>query len=149
MWYKQFTVNKMESSVKGVVRFSLSLPPSLLRDFDEVWKAKGYDNRSRAAHDAFRSFISEHKWAYCSNEEIAGAIMLIYYLDKPGLLNQIVEIQHSFEGIVSSTMHIHLARNKCLEIMAVKGKAEDIRKLGQELSTQKGIKEMKLAVTAP
>jgi metal-responsive CopG/Arc/MetJ family transcriptional regulator len=33
--------------------------------------------------------------------------------------------------------------------MAVKGKAEDIRKLGQEISTQKGVKEMKLAVTTP
>ena len=147
--YKQFTVDKMESSIKGVVRFSLSLPPSLLRDFDEVWKAQGYDNRSRAAHDAFRSFISEQKWTFSDTEEIAGAIMLIYYFDKPGLLNQIVEIQHSFEGIVSSTMHVHLAKNKCLEIIAVKGKAKDIRKLGQEISTQKGIKEMKIAVTAP
>jgi CopG family nickel-responsive transcriptional regulator len=147
--YKQFTVVKMESSTKGVVRFSLSLPPSLLRDFDEVWKAKGYDNRSRAAHDAFRSFISEHKWAFSDTEEIAGAIMLIYYLDKPGLLNQIVEIQHSFEGVVYSTMHVHLAKNKCLEIMAVKGNPKDVRKLGQELSTQKGVKEMKLAVTTP
>jgi CopG family nickel-responsive transcriptional regulator len=145
----QFTVKKMESAIKGVVRFSISLPPSLLRDFDEVWKAKGYDNRSRAVHDAFRSFISEYKWAFGDVEEIAGAIMLIYYLDKPGLLNQIVEIQHSFEGIVSSTMHIHLAKNKCLEIIAVKGKAKDIRKLGQELSTQKGVKEMKLAVAEP
>jgi len=50
--------------------------------------------------DAFRSFISEYKWAFSDTEEIAGAIMLIYYLDKPGLLNQIVEIQHSFEGVV-------------------------------------------------
>jgi CopG family nickel-responsive transcriptional regulator len=139
----------MESSIKGVVRFSISLPPSLLKDFDEVWKAKGYDNRSRAAHDAFRSFVSEHKWTFGETEEIAGAIILIYYLDKPGLLNKIVRIQHSYEGIVSSTMHIHLAKNKCLEIMAVKGKAEDIRKLGQEISTQKGVKEMKLAVTTP
>jgi CopG family nickel-responsive transcriptional regulator len=139
----------METQSKGVVRFSISLPPSLLKDFDEVWKAKGYDNRSRAAHDAFRSFVSEHKWTFGETEEIAGAIILIYYLDKPGLLNKIVRIQHSYEGIVSSTMHIHLAKNKCLEIMAVKGKAEDIRKLGQEISTQKGVKEMKLAVTTP
>ena len=139
----------MESPFKGVVRFSISLPPSLLKDFDEVWKAKGYDNRSRAAHDAFRSFVSEHKWAFSGTEEIAGAIILIYYLDKPGLLNKIVGIQHSYEGIVSSTMHIHLAKNKCLEILAVKGKAEDIRNLGQEISTQKGVKEMKLAVTTP
>ena len=139
----------MESPTKGVIRFSVSLPPPLLKDFDEVWKAKGYDNRSRAAHDAFRSFVSEHKWAFSETEEIAGAIILIYYLDKPGLLNRIVGIQHSYEGVVSSTMHIHLARNKCLEILAVKGKAKDVRSLGQELSTQKGVKEVKFAVATP
>ncbi len=139
----------METQSKGVVRFSVSLPPPLVKDFDEVWKAKGYDNRSRAAHDAFRSFVSEHKWAFSETEEIAGAIILIYYLDKPGLLNRIVGIQHSYEGVVSSTMHVHLARNKCLEILAVKGKAKDVRSLGQELSTQKGVKEVKFAVATP
>jgi CopG family nickel-responsive transcriptional regulator len=139
----------MESQTKGVVRFSVSLPPPLLKDFDEVWKAKGYDNRSRAAHDAFRSFVSEYKWTFGDTEEIAGAVMLIYYFDKPGLLNQIVEVQHRFEGVVSSTMHVHLAKNKCLEILAVKGKAKDVRSLGQELSTQKGVKEVKFAVSTP
>ena len=139
----------MESPTKGVIRFSVSLPPPLVKDFDEVWKAKGYGNRSRAAHDAFRSFVSEHKWAFSETEEIAGAIILIYYLDKPGLLNRIFGIQHSYEGVVSSTMHIHLARNKCLEILAVKGKAKDVRSLGQELSTQKGVKEVKFAVATP
>jgi metal-responsive CopG/Arc/MetJ family transcriptional regulator len=33
--------------------------------------------------------------------------------------------------------------------MAVKGKAEGIQNLGQEISTPKGVKEMKLAVTTP
>ena len=46
-------------------------------------------------------------------------------------------------------MHIHLARNKCLEIIAVKGKAKDIRELGDKLSILKGIKELKYAITTP
>jgi len=142
-------VPMMKSSVKGVVRFSVSLPPTLVRDFDEAWKGMGYDNRSKAAHDAFRNFISEYKWTREKAEEIAGAIVLIYYLDKPGLLNQIVEVQHKFENAVASTMHIHLAKNKCLELIAVKGKAGDIRNLSQELVTQKGVKELKLVVIAP
>ncbi len=141
-------MNKEQSKV-GVVRFSVSLPPKLVKEFDAVWKEKGYDNRSRAAHDAFRNFISEHKWAFSSTEEVAGVIVIIYYLEKPGLLNRIVEVQHSFEGIISSTMHIHLTRNKCLEIIAVKGKAKDIRELGDKLSILKGIKELKYAITTP
>jgi len=46
-------------------------------------------------------------------------------------------------------MHVHLARNGCLEIFAVKGKAKDVWSLGQELSTQKGVKEVKFAVATP
>ncbi|MEM2130368.1 MAG: nickel-responsive transcriptional regulator NikR [Candidatus Bathyarchaeia archaeon] len=138
-----------EQSTIGVIRFSVSLPPKLVKEFDEVWKEKGYDNRSRATHDAFRNFISEHKWAFSLTEEVAGVIVIVYYLDKPSLLNRIVEVQHSFECIISSTMHIHLTRNKCLEIIAVKGKAKDVRELSEKLSTLKGVKETKIAITIP
>jgi len=138
----------VKASVKGVVRFSVSLPPSLVRDFDGAWRGMGYDNRSKAAHDAFRSFISEYKWTREGAGEIAGAIVLIYYLDKPGLLNQIMQTQHKFEKVVASTMHVHLTRDKCLEIIAVKGKANDIRSLSQELTTKKGVKQLKFTTIA-
>ena len=133
---------------KGVVRFSVSLPPSLVRDFDEAWKGLGYDNRSKAAHDAFRSFISEFKWTREEAEEIAGAIVLLYYVDKPGLLSEIVRLQHKFEKVVSSSMHVHLTKDKCLELIAVKGKASDIKSLSQELMTKKGIKQLKFTTIA-
>ena len=134
--------------LKGVTRFSISLPPSLVRDFDKAWKSMGYTSRSKASHDAFRSFISEYKWSYAEDEEIAGVIALMYYFNKPGLLNQIVKIQHKFEKIVASTMHIHLTKDKCLEIIAVKGKAKKIRSLSQELMTKKGVKQLKFTAIA-
>jgi len=131
------------ASLKSVVRFSVSLPPSLVRNFDDSWKSMGYESRSKAAHDAFRDFISEHKWMREEAEEIAGTIALLYYLDKPGLLNKIVEAQHKFENVVTSSMHVHLTEDKCLEIIAVRGKASDIRGLSQELMTKKGVKQLK------
>jgi CopG family nickel-responsive transcriptional regulator len=138
----------MKTSVKGVTRFSVSLPPSLVKDFDEAWKGLGYNNRSKAAHDAFRSFISELKWTKEQAEDIAGAIVLLYYVDKPGLLNEIVRLQHKFQKVVSSTMHIHLTKDKCLEIIAVKGKANDIKSLSQELMTKKCVKQLKFTTIA-
>jgi len=134
------------TSTKGVTRFSVSLPPNLVDDFDESWKSMGYENRSKAAHDAFRAFITETKWTREGSEEIAGTITLLYYLDKPGLLNHIVEVQHNFENVVLSSMHLHLTENKCLEIIAVKGKAVNVKSLSQELMTKKGVKQLKLTV---
>lgn len=132
-------------TVKGVVRFSVSLPPSLVTSFDNAWKGMGYDNRSKAVHDALRNFITEHEWMRKEEGTITGAIILLYYMDKPGLLNQIIKTQHNFENIVSSAMHVHLTKNKCLEIIAVKGKSSLVRSLTQELMTKKGIKQLKFA----
>jgi CopG family nickel-responsive transcriptional regulator len=134
-------------SVKGVIRFSVSLPPSLVKAFDDAWKNMGYESRSKAAHDAFRSFISEYTWN-SEKAEVAGTITLVYYLNKPGLLNQIVEAQHKFENVVTSSMHLHLAKDKCMDIIAVNGKVSDIRKLSQELTTKKGVKELKFTAIA-
>jgi CopG family nickel-responsive transcriptional regulator len=137
------------AALKGVVRLSVSLPPSLVKDFDDAWKGMGYENRSKAAHDAFRSFISECKLTGEMSGEIIGAIVLLYYVDKPGLLTQIMQAQHKFENVVSSTMHVHLSHHKCLEIIAVKGKVNEIRKLSQELMTKKGVKQLKFTAIAP
>jgi CopG family nickel-responsive transcriptional regulator len=137
------------ASLKGVTRFSVSLPPSLVEVFDNSWKKMGYESRSNAAHDAFRSFISEYKWTHEGTGEIAGTITLVYYLNKPGLLRHVVEAQHRFENVVTASMHVHLAKNKCLEVIAVKGKTSDIRKLSQELMTKKGVKQLKFTPIAP
>jgi CopG family nickel-responsive transcriptional regulator len=45
-------------------------------------------------------------------------------------------------------MHIHLSKDKCLEIIAVKGKAGEIKSLSQELMTKKGVKQLKLTTIA-
>jgi CopG family nickel-responsive transcriptional regulator len=133
----------------GVVRFSVSLPPPLVEEFDSVWKNMGYESRSKAVHDAMRAFISEFKWTCGETEHVAGVILVLYYLDKPNLLEKIVSIQHRFRNIISSTTHIHLEEDKCLEIIAVNGKVNDVRKLSEELMARKGVKQVKVAVLAP
>jgi len=82
-------------------------------------------------------------------EELIGAIVLLYYLDKPGLLNKIMEMQHKFQNIISSTMHVHLTEDKCLEIIAVKGNAKDTKSLAQKLMSMKGVKQLKFAAMTP
>jgi CopG family nickel-responsive transcriptional regulator len=63
-------------------------------------------------------------------------------------LDHVVEAQHKFENIVVSSMHIHLTKNKCLEIIAVRGKADGIKSLSQELMTKKGVKQLKFTAIA-
>jgi len=133
--------------VKGVNRISISLPEDLQRDFDKVAKAVGYGDRSKALQIAMRNFISDHRW----REETAtstGALVLIYEHEVPGLEEALTDVQHSYSQIVNSSMHLHLDGNNCLQIIAVKGRNEQIERLAKELMTKRGLKQFKLAVVA-
>lgn len=132
-----------------VVRFSVSLPPPVAKKLDEVWKSMHYEKRSKAIHDAVRSFITEFEWMQKDTGLITGAVLVMYYLDKPGLLAEIAEVQHQFMNVISSTLHIHLEENKCLEIIAVQGSVQEIRSLTHSLMVKRGVKQVKVAAIAP
>ncbi len=137
------------SRKSGATRLSVSLPVSLVKEFDDVWRGMKYADRSKAVHDALRLFISDRRWMQEETEQIVGAIVLLYYHDKPGLLEAIMDVQHEFENVIASSMHVHLTKEKCLEIIAVKGKAEDTKILVQKLTAKKGVKELRFASIAP
>jgi len=132
-----------------VTRFSVSLPPPLLKRLDETWKNMQYEDRSKAIHDAVRSFISEFEWMQKDSGQITGAVLVLYYLDKPGLLDEITKVQHQFKNVISSTTHLHLEENKCLEMIAVRGNTQEVRSLTQTLMAKKGVKQVKVAALAP
>jgi len=132
-----------------VTRFSVSLPPPLLKKLDQTWKGMGYESRSKAVHDAVQSFISEFEWMQKEAGRIAGAVLVLYYLDKPGLLDEVTRVQHQFKNVISSTLHVHLEENKCLEIIAVEGSVQEVRSLTQVLVAKKGVKQVKVAAIAP
>lgn len=132
-----------------VTRFSVSLPPPLVEKLDEAWKSMQYENRSKAIHDAVRSFITEFEWMQEEAGRITGAVLVLYYLDKPGLLEEITKVQHQFHNVISSTLHVHLEEKKCLEIIAVEGSAQEIRSLTQVLMAKRGVKQVRVAAMAP
>lgn len=133
----------------NVTRFSVSLPQHLVVEFDEAWKNMRYENRSKAVHDAIRSFISEFEWMRKAKGQITGAVLILYYLKKRSLLEEITKAQHQFKDVISSTLHVHLEDDKCLEIVAVEGSAQEIKSLVQILMTKKGVKQVKVAAMAP
>ena len=126
-----------------IVRVGVTFPPDLLKDFDSVIGKMGYDNRSKAVQDAVRMFISEKKWLQEEKGTQAGVLMLLYDHEVKNLESTLTHIQHHHANIICSTMHIHLSERDCLEAIAVKGEASEMRKLGDQLSAKKGVKILK------
>jgi len=109
-----------------VSRFSISLPPSLLQQFDEMSKEKGYDNRSLAIGDMMRDRLVEHRQKF-GNEGIAGTITLVYDHHKQHVQAALTDIQHDHHEVIVSTVHVHLDHDNCLEVLVVRGKAAVVK----------------------
>lgn len=137
------------SQRSGSSRLSVSLPVALVKEFDSVWQGMKYTNRSKAVHDALRNFIGEYKWMDEEAKDLMGAIVLVYYMNKRGLTGRIMEIQHDFENVISSTMHVHLTKDKCMEIIGIKGSPNAAKNLAQRLMAVKGVKQLKFAAMIP
>jgi CopG family nickel-responsive transcriptional regulator len=125
----------------------VSLPKALLKDLDTMVHQKGYANRSQAIGDMIRAQLIEHRQQLGSCE-IAGTITLVYDHHKPQLQAALTDTQHDHHNVIISTLHVHLDHHNCLEVLVVRGKAEQIRKIADELIAAKGVKHGKLTVTA-
>ena len=129
-----------------VSRFSVSLPPQLLEQLDGMAKEKGYENRSQAIADMIRAQLVEHRQKF-GTAEIAGTITLVYDHHKQHVQAALTDIQHDHHEVIVSTLHVHLDHDNCLEVLVVRGKADIIKKIADELTTAKGVKHGKLTVT--
>jgi CopG family nickel-responsive transcriptional regulator len=131
--------------VARIFRFGVSLDKDLLVRFDRLIQGKNYSNRSEAFRDLIRQELVEREWQ--KGQEVAGAVTIIYDHHKRDILNKITDMQHGFQRIIISTQHIHLNHNNCLEIIAVKGSANQVKKFADTLKAIKGVKHGTLSMS--
>lgn len=123
--------------MKKVVRFGVSLEEDLLRRFDALVAGRGLASRSEAFRDLIRGALVEQEWR--AGGEVAGAITLVYDHHRRDLVARLTDVQHDAHDLIVSTQHIHLDRDHCLEIIAVRGRAAEVRRLSDSLRAVKGV----------
>ena len=128
-----------------LIRFGVSIEKDLLEKFDLFIKDKKYTNRSEAFRDLIRQELIQKQWK--GEQEIAGAITLIYNHHKRELVNKLMDIQHDFGRIIISAQHIHLDHDNCLEIIAVRGNPKQAQRLADSLKSVKGVKHGTLSMS--
>ncbi|NLH49473.1 MAG: nickel-responsive transcriptional regulator NikR [Myxococcales bacterium] len=130
-----------------VSRIGVSLPPDLLAEFDGYLEGKGYETRSKAIADLMREALLREEWS-SGNPEVIGAVTIVYDHHTRGLSDRLTEIQHDHFAQIVSTTHIHLDHHRCLEIVVLRGKADEVRRLGDRLISSRGVLNGKLVFAA-
>lgn len=128
-----------------LVRFGVSLDQRLLDEFDRHIKRRRYSSRSEALRDLIRDNLVGQEWN--DNKETVGTITFVYDHHIPDLTGKLTDIQHDYQGQILSGMHVHLDHDHCLEVLVVKGKGSEIKKVADALVSVKGVKHGKLTMT--
>jgi len=126
-------------------RFSVAVPEDLLNKFDGYINKEGYPNRSKVIVDLISKCIIKESWR--KKEEVAGTIVIVFDHHKQSLSRRLTEIQHDYHNIIISSQHIHFGHDTCMEIIVVKGQADEILHLASKIKTEKGIFHSEVVMT--
>lgn len=126
-------------------RTGVSLEEDLLKEFDQLIARRGYQNRSEAIRDLIReALLSE---TIHSNQPVVGTLTLVYDHHVPNLSEKLTAAQHSAGAMVLAATHVHLDQHYCLEVIIMKGRAQEIQKIADRMLALRGVDLGKLVLT--
>jgi len=129
-----------------LARIGVSLDETLLAHFDRLIREKGYTNRSEAIRDLIREQFVEQEWASGAGT-MMGVALIVYDHHALDLPQRLADEQHEHYGEIVSTLHVHVDRHNCLEVVILRGKARDIQSLADRLISTRGVKHGRFIAT--
>ncbi|MGQ4833064.1 MAG: CopG family ribbon-helix-helix protein [Candidatus Asgardarchaeia archaeon] len=105
---------------------SITLPSELLNKFEEFIKSRGYYSRSEAFRDAIRNLMAEAEIAKGDTEKVATMIMLTRDFARKDIEGRISEIKHQFDDVIVESIHRHVGRKYCIDVLIAEGSKDRI-----------------------
>jgi CopG family nickel-responsive transcriptional regulator len=127
-------------------RIGVAIDSDLLKKFDDLISKRGYTNRSEAFRDLIRDELVEESWE-APDRKVVGTVSIVYDHHVRLLNEKLTGVQHEHYHQVLSTLHVHLDHDHCLEVLIVRGKASEVRKIADALISTKGVKHGRLTIT--
>lgn len=132
--------------MKTLSRIGISLSPELLAAFDRLRARTGARNRSEAVRDIVRDRLVREA-AAVSRGPMFGVLSFVYDHHTNRLDQRLNEFQHRHVERIVSTTHVHIDRAHCLEVVILRGTAHQLRRVGDQILSVKGVKHGELFLT--
>ena len=122
------------------------MPAHLLRQLDDMVRRRGFESRSQAIVEMINERLAQYK-AQAGDEIMAGVITLVYDHSRPGLQQQLTDLQHRYLDEVISSLHVQLMRAHTMEVILVQGPTARLQQIADELVTCRGVSSGKLQLS--
>ena len=138
---EKFTNDKIAK--EKISRISISLPESLLRQFDNMVAAKSCDSRSQLIVDMIHQQLIQHHQDV-GDDVMAGTINLVFDHSIPNLQKQLAELQYKYIDEVISCLNVNLTESKTMSVVLVQGPGKKLKMIANEMISLRGVMTGKL-----
>jgi CopG family nickel-responsive transcriptional regulator len=128
-------------------RVSLAIERELIDRFDQLLAQGGHSNRSEAIRDLIRDRVVEGEQPAGSGECV-GTLTIVYEHSKRDLADRLLDAGHDHHRMILATMHVHLDDARCLEVMALRGRAAELQHFADHLIGMRGVRHGKLVISS-
>jgi CopG family nickel-responsive transcriptional regulator len=136
----------MSSDKDSLRRISISLPESLLLQFDQMVAEKDSDSRSQAIAEMIHQQLNEHRQKI-GEQIMAGTINLVYDHSVPSLQKKLTDLQYKYLDEVISCLNVNLSHEKTLSVILVQGPGEKLKMIANEMITNRGVLTGKIVLS--
>ena len=120
-------------------RVTVTLDDELLAALDALAEARGYGSRSEAVRDIVRDTLNRQE-AEASSRPSYGTLSYVYDHETRDLARRLTHSQHSHHDLTVASLHVHLDHHECLEVAVLRGPSDELRRLADEMTNQRGVR---------
>jgi CopG family nickel-responsive transcriptional regulator len=120
-------------------RFTISLSDALAQEFDALIEQTGYTNRSEAVRDILLSHLGQKREVQEATGACVANLSFVYDHHERELSERLAKLQHSQHHLTIASTHVHLDHSQCLETLMLKGPAEQVRQLANQIIAERGV----------
>ena len=121
---------------ENLVRFGVAMEESLVAEIDKLAQARGC-NRSELLRDLARAEVG--RTSLEDRVRAFAAVTLVYNHHVRELSEKLTALQHDLGDQVRSTMHVHLDREHCLEVVVMRGRSDELKKAAGRMLGTRGV----------
>ena len=123
---------------------SISLNENIIQELDKLQKFLGFSGRSEIVRASVRNLLLEEKRI----DELSGilhSVLLVIHDEKSD--QEISEIRHGFDKIITTHIHNKIDKDRCLEIFVLYGDAREIKNITKKFQGNRKMDQVRLVVT--
>lgn len=121
-------------------RVTITLDDDLMQALDRFIERRGYDTRSEAIRDLVRAGLGGESAPKDERKNCVAALIYTYDHDRRDLSKRLTHAFHDHHDLALSTLHVHLDKDRCMEVTVLKGRAGEIRHFADHLVAERGVR---------